>query len=66
MELNREQYEKVSELRFYEGIGEKDVILKIEEPYPYKILFKMRRSGRVEGYQDRDGEYYLRRANDGT
>lgn len=64
MEPNREQYVKVSEEGFYKGIGDKDVILKVEEPYPYKVIFKMRRSEIVVGYQERDGEYYLRRAND--
>lgn len=57
-------FEKVTSERFYEGIGDKDVILKVEEPYPYKILFKMRRTGTIVGYEDRDGTYYLRRSED--
>ena len=54
-------FEKVSSERFYEGIGDKDVVLEVVEPYPYKTLFKNRRTGTIVGYEDRDGAYYLRK-----
>lgn len=44
---------------FYNAIGPLDVVLEIKEPYPYKTLFKMRNGGKVVGYEDRDGKYYL-------
>lgn len=62
--LNAEQIIKVSSERFYQEIGQKDVILEVVEPFPYKIDFKLRRSGKVVGYQDRDSSYYVMTSED--
>lgn len=51
-------FEKVSQDEFYKRIGDQDVVLSVQESYPFKILFKLRRTNAIVGYQDRDGIYY--------
>lgn len=50
---------QVTSDEFYNTIGPLDVTLETKGPYPYKTLFKLRNGGKVVGYADRDGKYYL-------
>ena len=53
-------FDEVSSEIFYKKIGIEDVILEVVEPFPYKVLFKRRRTDSVVGYEDRDGKYYIK------
>ena len=53
---------KVLSKEFHSIIGPLDVTLSVEGNYPYKTVFKLKRGGRVVGWQDTDGAYYLRRS----
>lgn len=55
---------QVTSEEFYELIGPLDVTLEVQDPYPYKTLFRMRHSRRVVGYEGRDGKYYINTEED--